>query len=193
MTKLEQLKKHLKPGKTYRREHLVKWTSSVDRHLDELVREGVLEKLAQGLYYCPKFSVFGKTPPEEKDLLKSFLKTNRFLVTSPNLYNSLGLGTTQLYNKKTVYNTKRHGVVKLGNRQYHFHFKPDFPKSLTKEFLVVDLVNNLDTLAEDPKQVLSRVVDKVDQFDKTKLNQAVVRYGNVGTKKLFEPLLHPNV
>ncbi|RYG31935.1 hypothetical protein EON81_21775, partial [bacterium] len=39
---------------------------------------------------------------------------NRFLVTSPNAYNTLGVGTTQLYNKKTVYNHKRHGNFTLG-------------------------------------------------------------------------------
>lgn len=193
MSKLDQLKKHLKPGKIYRREHLMKWTTSVDRHLEELVSEGTLEKLSQGLYYYPRLSAFGKTPPDEQELLKGFLKTDRFLVTSPNLYNSLGVGTTQLYNQKTVYNAKRHGVFKLGNRQYNFHFKPDFPKSLTKEFLMVDLVNNLDTLAEDREQVLKKVAEKVPVLDKSKLSRAVSRYGNVATKKLFEPLLHPNM
>ncbi len=193
MSKLDQFKKYLKPGKIYRREQLMKWTTSVDRHLEELLHEGTLEKLSQGLYYYPRLSAFGKTPPDEQELLKGFLKTTRFLVTSPNLYNSLGVGTTQLYNQKTVYNTKRHGVFKLGTRKYHFHFKPDFPKSVTKEFLMVDLVNNLDTLAEDREQVLTRVAEKVSVLDKSKLSQAVGRYGNVATKKIFEPLLHLNM
>ena len=35
--------------------------------------------------------------------------------------------------------------------------KPRFPKSLTKEFLLVDLVNNLDQLAEAKDEVLKRV------------------------------------
>jgi len=190
MAKLDELKRHLKPGKVYRRENLSRWTSSVDRHLGELLREGTLEKLSQGLYYAPKQSAFGKTPPDEKELLQGFLKTDRFLVTSPNFYNSLGLGTTQLYNQKTVYNTKRHGTFKLGNREYQFHQKPDFPTTLSKEFLMVDLVNNLNTLAEDREEVLHKVVAKVASLDRNKLSQSVNRYGNVGTKKLFAPLLH---
>lgn len=189
MAKLEELKKRLRPGKVYRREDLSKWSTSVDRHLQELVHEGKLEKLSQGLYYSPKQSVFGKTPPDEKELLEGFLKTDRFLVTTPNLYNSLGLGTTQLYNKRVVYNNKRHGLVKLGNREYQFHFKLDFPNTLSKEFLMVDLVNNLETLAEDSKQVLTKVADKVPTLDQRKLGQAVKRYGHVGTKKIFASLL----
>jgi hypothetical protein len=190
MAKLEELKKRLKPGKVYRRVDLSKWSTSVDRHLQELVHEGELEKLSQGLYYSPKQSAFGKTPPDEQELLEGFLKSDRFLVTSPNLYNSLGIGTTQLYNKRVVYNNKRHGLVKLGNREYQFHFKFDFPKTLSKEFLMVDLVNNLESLAEDSKQVLAKVADKVTTLDQRKLNQAVKRYGHVATKKIFATLLH---
>jgi hypothetical protein len=113
MTKLDELKKHLKRGKVYRRSDLAKWSKSVDRHLEALVEEGTLQKLSQGLYYFPGESAFGMTPPEEETLIKSFLKDDRFLLTSLNAYNSLGVGTTQLYNQSTVYNHKRHGDFKL--------------------------------------------------------------------------------
>src|SRR5258707_15881163 len=116
MAQLDQLKKHLKKGKVYRRSDLEKWSNAVDRHLSTLLQEGTLQKLSQGVYYFPKESAFGKTPPEEHELVSRFLKDDNFLVTSPNDYNTLGLGTTQLYNKRTVYNHKRHGDFKLGNR-----------------------------------------------------------------------------
>jgi hypothetical protein len=193
MAKLEELKKKLRPGKVYRREELSKWSSSVDRHLQELVHDGKLEKLSQGLYYSPRHSAFGKTPPDEKELLEGFLKTDRFLVTSPNMYNSLGVGTTQLYNKRVVYNNKRHGIVKLGNREYQFHFKLDFPNALSKEFLMVDLVNNLESLAEDSKQVLAKVAENITTLNQLKLSLAVKRYGHVGTKKIFASLLHQSL
>ena len=38
MTKLEELKMHLKRGKVYRRIELTKWSKSVDRHLEFLLR-----------------------------------------------------------------------------------------------------------------------------------------------------------
>ena len=73
MTTLNKLKKHLKKGSVYRRNELAEWSKSVDRHLDELLKEGVLEKLSQGLYYVPQASVFGKVPPDEDVLVRSFL------------------------------------------------------------------------------------------------------------------------
>jgi hypothetical protein len=190
MSKLDELKKRLRPGKVYRREDLLVWSTSVDRHLQVLVNDGKLEKLSQGLYYSPKESAFGKTPPEERELIERFLKTDRFLITSPNLYNSLGIGTTQLYNNRVVYNNKRHGLVKLGNREYQFHFKLDFPNTLSKEFLMVDLVNNLESLAEDSKLVLAKAAKKIPTLDQLKLGQAVKRYGHIATKKIFASLLH---
>jgi hypothetical protein len=189
MAKLDELKKHLKRGKVYRRSDLVKWSKSVDRHLEVLVKDGTLQKLSQGLYYLPEESAFGKTPPDEEALIQSFLKDDRFLLTSLNAYNSLGVGTTQLYNQRTVYNHKRHGDFKLGNRNFSFRIKPHFPKKVTAEFLLVDLVNNLDTLAEDPKEVLKNIFRKVRTMDTKKLERSVQEYGNAKAKKIFAPLV----
>ena len=55
----------------------------------------------------------------------------------------------QLYNARRVYNYKRHGDFKLGNRTFHFVRKPYVPNKLTEEFLLVDLINNLKRVAED--------------------------------------------
>jgi hypothetical protein len=189
MTKLDELKKHLKPGKVYRRSDLAKWSKSVDRHLGVLVDEGTLQKLSQGLYYYPQESAFGRTPPEEEALIKSFLKDDRFLLTSINAYNSLGLGTTQLYNQRMVYNHKRHGDFKLGNKKFSFRVKPHFPKKATPEFLLVDLVNNWETLAEDPKELLKNISRKVCSMDSKKLERSVQEYGNARAKRIFAPLM----
>lgn len=183
MLKVEELKRHLKRGRVYRRSDLSKWTSSVDRHLDELVNEGTLEKLSQGMYYYPELSSFGKTPPQEEVLVKSFLKDDRFLLTTLNAYNTLGVGTTQLYNRQIVYNHKRHGDITLGNKTFSFRVKPHFPRKATQEFLLVDLINNLDQLAEDPSEVLQKVKNKVRVMNPQKLERALRDYGNSKTKK----------
>lgn len=98
MSRLEQLKRHLKRGQVYRSHDLTKWLKSVDRDLDLLQKNGTLEKLSQGLYYYPEKTAFGVVPPDDHTLISSFLKGKRFLVTPPNAYNGLGVGTTQLYN-----------------------------------------------------------------------------------------------
>jgi hypothetical protein len=189
MTKLEELKRHLKPGQVYRREDLTRWSTSVDRHLKELVKSGVLKKLSGGLYAYPKKTVFGEAPAPDREVVSAFLKDDLFLLASPNAYNSLGVGTTQLYDKTVVYNHKRHGDFQLGGRKFAFRVKPRFPKSLTKEFLLVDLVNNLDQLAEAKTEVLERVRERVAATDAQRLRRAVRNYGNERTKKFFERTL----
>jgi hypothetical protein len=173
----------LQAGRVYRREDLARLSNAVDRHLTQLVSTGTLKKLAQGLYYAPKQSSFGPLPPTDEQVVRGFLRDNEFLVFSPSSYNTLGLGTTQLYNSTLVYNHKRHGVFKLGNRQFHFRVKPRFPKKLTPEFLYVDLLNNLDDLAEDRDAVLSQARTKLLSFNQSLLLKALNSYGNMATRK----------
>jgi hypothetical protein len=191
MSQLDNLKNNLVQGHVYRRADLNKWSNAVDRHLEELVTDGTLTKLSQGLYYYPKETRFGTVPPNEETLVKSFLKTDKFLMTTPNAYNSLGLGTTQLHNKRVVYNSKRNGSFKLGSQLYYFKFKTSFPAKLTKEFLMVDLVNNLESLAEEKEVVLKRLPAKAQAADKEKLTEAVREYGGVRARKFFSPYVLP--
>jgi hypothetical protein len=186
---LEKLRRHLRPGRVYRREDLLPWSHSVDRHLKELIADGTLQKLRTGLYYSPRKFEFGEAPADEHELVKAFLKTHRFVVTSPNAYNQLGLGTTQLYNKRVVYNQKRHGTFSLGNQLFTFERRTNVPRQLTAEFLLVDLVNELGVLAEDRDAVLSRIREKAKEMDPKKLLRAVSLYGKYSTQKTFQKIL----
>ncbi len=190
MSKLRELKKHLKPGKVYRRSELAKWSRSVDRHIVKLLEDGTVQKIFQGIYYCPKETTFGKVPPEEESLVRSFLKDNRFLITSLNSYNKLGVGTTQLYNKTIVYNHKRKGEFKLGNRIFFFQIKAHFPKKITPEFLLVDLFNNLEILAENHQEILQNISFKISMMDKKKLSNSVSRYGSTKAKATLVQLIN---
>jgi hypothetical protein len=190
MTRLQELKRHLRPGRVYRRQDLAQWSTAVDRHIKRLVEDGTLTKLSGGLYLCPKRTVFGKAPATEAALVAGFLKDDRFLLASPNAYNALGVGTTQLYDQTVVYNHKRHGHFSLGGRTFDFRVKPSFPKKLSREFLLVDLVNNLDRLAESELKVLARVKEQAATLDAARLRRVAHDYGNVKTKKFFSKALH---
>ena len=189
MKRLDQLKKHLRPGRVYRRAELAQWSKSVDRHARELVEQGVLQKLQNGLYYYPRHSAFGRVPADEQELVRRFLKEDDFLLTSPNAYNALGLGTTQLYNTRVVYNHKRHGRFTLGGLPFEFRRKPRFPRKLSKEFLLVDLLNNLPALAEDADVLRARARGKAKELNESKLRLAARDYGKVATRKFFDEAL----
>ena len=188
MNAVNKLKRHLRPGQVYRRADLLPWSNAVDRHLKQLVEEGTLTKLSGGLYYCPKRTIFGPAPAGDEKLVEAFLKDHRFLLTSPNAYNALGVGSTQLYSETVVYNHKRHGRFNLGNRTFKFRMKPHFPSKLSREFLLVDLVDNLDRLAEHKSSMLEGVKKQVQHANHKALKKAVREYGGSRAKKFFEPL-----
>jgi hypothetical protein len=181
---MEYLKQHIRPGEVYRRSDLEYFSSAVDRHLSMLTKDGTLFKLSQGLYYAPKKSKFGMVPPNDIDMVERFLKDDSFLLVSPNSYNSLRVGLTQLYNTTWVYNHKRRGEFKFNGKKFLFKLKSGFPKTLSNEFLVVDLLNNLDELAEDSANVVENFKKNLDRFDANELVKMAKHYGSGATKKL---------
>lgn len=183
------LSRRLRAGGVYRREDLAPDSNAVDRHLKQLQDSGRLKKLAQGLYYVPRQSAFGPVPPEDSELVAAFLRDDDFLLLSPASYNTLGLGSTQLYNRTVVYNHKRHGRFTFGNRTFDFRMKPRFPNKLSAEFLLVDLLNNLDELVEERDDLLSNAQAKLHQFDHHKVLKSASKFGTVATKKLIKEWL----
>lgn len=185
----DALARRLRPGGVYRRQDLAQFSSNIDRHLKRLLDEGTLEKLKNGLYACPRKSTFGDVPPSEKKLLRAFLKSSNFAVYSPSVFNSLGFGTTQLYAMRVVLNQKRAGNHELGGWKYYFRRWLKIPRTLTREVLVVELLNGLKRLAEDPDKVLEGVKKKLASFDKEKLSKASTLYGTYSTQLKLDQLL----
>jgi|TARA_R110000803_G_C11985125_1_gene321218 hypothetical protein len=189
MTATAELKKRLRPGQVYRRKDLARWSNAIDRHLRLLLDEGRLEKVGPGLYMAPRKTRFGSAPASPEKLVETFLGDDRFLMVSPNAYNSLGLGTTQLYNEPVVYNRKRHGHFKLDGRPYDFRMRASVPSSLNVEFLLVDLLHNLGRLAEDKAAVLPKALSRARSMDRTRLARAVKDFGSARAARLLEPVL----
>ena len=60
---------------------------------------------------------------------------------------------------------------------------------MTKEFLLVDLMNNLKTLAEDQDEVFEKVKIRAREADVNELKKLASDFGTIGTKKLFNDIL----
>lgn len=185
---METLRQHIKPGHVYRRSDLEYYSSAIDRHLGMLTKDGSLIKVSQGVYYAPKSSKFGLVPPDDVVLVESFLKDSYFLMVKPSVYNTLGLGLTQLYNTTWVYNHKRKGEFKFNGKSFEFKIKSSFPNQLTKEYLLVDLLNNLDELAEDQNQTIKRLPENLSSFNNEELMKVAQQYGSGRTKQLLKSI-----
>lgn len=170
----------------YRRSDLARYTTAVDRYLDRLVKKNEVVKVSGGLYLRPKASAFGAVPPDEQSLVKTFLKDDRFLVNSFNNYNQLGLGLTQLYGPNVVYNYKRFGEFELGGKKFFFKRVPKFPHQLSKEYLLVDMLNNLKELAEDEVSVFENLKKNKENFDTKRVLSLAKEYGRPRTKKFLD-------
>jgi hypothetical protein len=176
----------MRPGRVYRRQDLEVSSTAVDRDLATLVASGVVRKVASGLYCRPRKNRFGETPPQDRELVRAFLKTNDFLLTSYNHYNQLGLGLTQVYNTYRVYNHKRSGAFRLDGKHFRFLQVPAYPPKLTKEFLLVDLLNNLRELPDDTELVLGNLTSRLDEFDRESLRAQLERYGRPAARRALE-------
>ena len=186
---MDLLRQHIKQGEVYRRSDLEYYSTAIDRHLAFLTKDGTLVKLNQGLYYAPKQSKFGFVPPDDRQVVESFLKDDDFLLVSPNTFNSLGLGLTQLYNTTWVYNHKRKGEFQLNGKTFEFKLKSSFPKNITREYLLVDLLNNIEDLAEDQSQTLDKLPNNIDSFNADALMKATQLYGNGKTKRKLKSIV----
>ena len=189
MNSLEKIRKKLKPRATYRREDFISLSSNVDRHLKTLVLEKALLKIQNGLYMCPEETSFGKALPQETQLLKSFLKDDSFVVYDLNLFNSLGLGLTQLHNKRIVFNRKRHGNFHFTGKNYYFYRWREAPKKLSREFLYIEFLNQFDKLSEDKEKHKKLLKKQLRKLNQKKLQRMAQSYGKESTKKKLYSLL----
>ena len=90
------------------------------RHLRRLMEESRVERVSAGVYMTPRKTKYGLASAHPEKVVRAFLGEDNFLMVSPNVFNGLGVGTTQLYNETVVYNRKRHGRFTLAGRAYDF-------------------------------------------------------------------------
>ena len=183
-----RLLESMKEGVVYRRAELARFSRAVDRDLRTLIAHGEVVKPATGLYFRPQLSRWGKLPAEARALVRAYLKTDDFLLSTPTNFNTLGVGFTQVYNLTTVYNKKRHGKAKLGNQSFDFKRVANYPRQLSPEFLFVDLVNNLSQLAEHPDNLQEKVRKRLMLFDSKVIKRYLRKYAKESTLKYFSEL-----
>lgn len=183
MKNAEKLRDCMRLGRVYRRQELSDFSTAVDRDLKILVATGDVRKLGYGLYYRPKKNVLGDTPPEDRELVRAFLKTDDFLLTSYNHFTNLGLGLTQVHNTALVYNHKRSGEFRLGGKRFQFRIVPAYPKTLSKEYLLVDLMNHLRELPDDISAVRRNLKYEIKEYDQARVSECLRLYGRPAARR----------
>jgi hypothetical protein len=165
------------PGRVYRTRELRAFSANPSRWAKRLVQLGVLRQPHHGLFYLPRVGRFGPAPPSDEEMLRAFLGSDAFLITGPDVWNALGLGTTQLFAVTLVYNEARTGEVELGGRRYWFR-RVRFPKDPPAEWYVVDLFQNERWMPEDTSRLDEHLVYalRVGRLDRAKLRDMASEY-----------------
>lgn len=180
----------LKPGRVYRTRELGRWSANPSRLAKRLAAQSRLEPLAHGLYHCPRHGHFGPMPADDRALVRSFLGEAAFLFTGPEVWNSLGLGATQVLAARLVYNRKRTGLFYLDGRPFRFRRKP-YPRPAPLEWFVVDLLENRGLAALEPAETVRLLRRSLAHgtFDAVRLRAMAVRFGTRRTRATVEEAL----
>lgn len=179
----------LEAGRVYRTQDLAEWGANTPRLAKRLVKQGILEPLAHGMYFSPKRGRFGSVPPSDQELMRSFLSETPFVFTGPDRWNALGLGSTALFSKPLVYNTKRSGTFSFGGREFLLR-RVEFPENPSPEWFVVDLLEHTQQAGVSKSEVANALQRAVSngQFNAGRLSEMAVRYGSKNTQQLVTAL-----
>lgn len=178
------------PGQVYRTRDLARWSRNPTRLAARLVERGTLRRLGRGLYMRPHASRFGDVPPSDEDLLRAFLGDAPFVVTGPPAWNALGLGATALHVNTLVYNTKRSGTFRLGERTFRLR-RVAFPENPPAEWFVVDLLQHAGEAGVSREEVVQAVERALaaGRLDTDRLRLMAQRYAHRSVRALLDMTL----
>jgi hypothetical protein len=150
-----------------------------------LVKEGKLRKLNHGLFLHPRSGRFGEVPAEDYELVRGFLQEDEFVFTGSEQWNALGLGSTAVRAVPLVYNRKRTGDFRFGNRRFELR-RVDFPESPPPEWFVVDLLQHTDQAGVSHSDVTENLCHALSsqRFDSSVLQEMAEDYGTRATQEL---------
>jgi hypothetical protein len=127
----------------------------------------------------------------EVEAIQKFLQSDRFLLAGTDAWygNNILLGQTNIYCKCIVYNQKVETTTKLeGMPAYYIFKKCDFPEVPTREFWVVDLLNNIRITdlgkSEATRNLVKYLKNKL--IDSNKLRKMSELYGRENSKAIIE-------
>lgn len=94
--------------------------------------------------------------------------------------------STNYHKKSHAYNHKRSGDFTLGGKRFTFRLVPAYPHELSKEFLLIDLLNNLKRLPDNTGLVRRNLKSHLSEFNLKAVRECLARYGRPASRTALE-------
>lgn len=176
-------------GHVYRAREIKGLSKDSSRDLNALLKAELICRAGPGLYYKPRRLAGRAVPANLDSVLQKFLRSDQFLVRYISDFNKLGLGTTQHATVTYIYNHKRSGEIELDGKKYMFVMRK-LPSTQTTEYLLVDMLNNLKNMGEEPRYFLQKLSDTLPKMNLNidKLLATTEEYGKRWVKRYLRKL-----
>jgi len=149
--------------------------------LVRLQEKGVINRMAKGLYYKPKQSLFGELQPSDEELLRPYLfdgKKRFAYITGISLYNRMGL-TTQVAHVIKVASRGRRVITKIGNIEIKaVKSYVDVTNDNVSYLEFLDALKDFKSIPDlDRKMAIRLLEDRLEEFiDRKKLIKIALEY-----------------
>ena len=151
--KIEEKLKTIKEGETFTYKELSiekNEYQSATKAIERLLKKGTIKRVAPGIFFKPKQTVFGELLPKEEEILKPYLYKNGnrvAYITGIYLYNKLGL-TTQI--PQTIKIASREKEIKVNKSNLKIKPAKSYIDVTNKNFQYLEILDAIKDFKKIP-------------------------------------------
>ena len=151
--KIEEKLKAIKEGKTFTYQNLSiekNEYQSAAKSIERLIKKEIIKRIAPGIFFKPKQTVFGELLPKEEEILKPYLYKNGnriAYITGIYLYNKFGL-TTQI--PQTIKIASKEKEIKVNKSNLKIKPAKSYVDVTNKNFQYLEILDTLKDFKKIP-------------------------------------------
>ena len=170
----------IKEGTTFKYQQLsieLSEYGAATKAIERCIEKGIIKRVSTGVFYKPKQTIFGELPPNEEELLKSYLFQNNkriAYITGTSLYNRMGL-TTQVPRNIKIASRDKRITVSIGN----IKGTPvkSYVEVTNRNFYLLEILDVLKDFKKipdlDKNSAIKIISNRITEFNKNEITQLV--------------------
>ncbi len=133
---------------------------AVSKTLSRLARDGILNRVRKGVYYCSRKTRFGYTKPDPIRLVAALLEHKKIAAVPTGLAVWNALGLTAQVSAVTTFAVDRRVSMKTPNSRVRLQLVPSLQSLSSEERAALDAMRNLSQIPDAaPVEIIKRLVE----------------------------------